>query len=388
MSREPAQHRSHLQHRGSDAGETQQQVPLFVPTLDLPPLTVFDTVSEGDIRGQDRLSFAFDARPLSTSFPVAYPDTSTSADPIDLFARQYPLMSSFRKRTMESADSGVDLGAEDVNRYLHTASGSTDLRIPPYNDASIAPTWTQATKGQKRSRLPSKNVARKAPRKAAGDMDSSSRPTRSSLLSPIQDEGQYQRNVEQMEQSKDSVLDNHPLHLWSNGIGSRPAGTASTFRQYTSRSDGIDLERSISKQRRKIVDEEDEVQHSLPIVGSNPYSVETDYSPLAPTSPSRQRSELGANIEAQGPRLRRDYPVIKELAGVRTALGLANWNEYLSSMERLWIGEISGEEFAAETKVIFLMFDNATRRRMNNLMAMKVVVPMLEMKRMGKVSDN
>ncbi|KAI4622776.1 uncharacterized protein J4E87_005869 [Alternaria ethzedia] len=62
-------------------------------------------------------------------------------------------------------------------------------------------------------------------------------------------------------------------------------------------------------------------------------------------------------------------------------LGPDNWNEYVYVMEQLWTEEITFDEFGARTQRIFQVFDEGIRRRLNNNVAMKMIVPRLEEER-------
>ncbi|KAI4650664.1 hypothetical protein J4E93_003021 [Alternaria ventricosa] len=78
------------------------------------------------------------------------------------------------------------------------------------------------------------------------------------------------------------------------------------------------------------------------------------------------------------PKPRHSYVVPMELIGTQKALGPDNWNEYVYLMEQLWTEEITFDEFGVRTKRIFQMFDESIRKRLNNTVAMKMIVPRLE----------
>ncbi|KAH6882566.1 hypothetical protein BKA58DRAFT_434324 [Alternaria rosae] len=78
------------------------------------------------------------------------------------------------------------------------------------------------------------------------------------------------------------------------------------------------------------------------------------------------------------PRPKYSYVVPLELLGTQKALGPDNWDEYVYLMEQLWTEEITFDEFGKRTKRIFQVFDESIRKRLNNTVAMKMIVPRLE----------
>lgn len=47
-------------------------------------------------------------------------------------------------------------------------------------------------------------------------------------------------------------------------------------------------------------------------------------------------------------------------------------------MEQLWLENMTAHEFDTRSKPIFQMFDDKTRKKMNNIMAMKMIKPRLD----------
>ncbi|RYN54621.1 hypothetical protein AA0114_g3874 [Alternaria tenuissima] len=76
-------------------------------------------------------------------------------------------------------------------------------------------------------------------------------------------------------------------------------------------------------------------------------------------------------------RPRHTYQVPTELAGTKTALGPDNWDEYVYLMERLHYNEISAHEFDSRAKSIFQVFSEKTRKKLNNILVMKMILPRL-----------
>ncbi|OWY42631.1 hypothetical protein AALT_g147 [Alternaria alternata] len=77
-------------------------------------------------------------------------------------------------------------------------------------------------------------------------------------------------------------------------------------------------------------------------------------------------------------RPRHTYQVPTELVGTKTALGPDNWDEYVYLMERLHYNEISAHEFDSRAKFIFQVFGEKTRKKLNNILVMKMILPRLE----------
>jgi len=71
----------------------------------------------------------------------------------------------------------------------------------------------------------------------------------------------------------------------------------------------------------------------------------------------------------------------REHSLITLLLGPDNWNEYVYLMEQLWTEEITFDEFGARTQRIFQVIDEGIRRRLNNTVAMKMIVPRLEEER-------
>ncbi|CAN9233550.1 unnamed protein product [Alternaria alternata] len=55
-----------------------------------------------------------------------------------------------------------------------------------------------------------------------------------------------------------------------------------------------------------------------------------------------------------------------------------NWDEYVYLMERLHYNEISAHEFDSRAKFIFQVFGEKTRKKLNNILVMKMILPRLE----------
>ncbi|CAG5165687.1 uncharacterized protein ALTATR162_LOCUS6826 [Alternaria atra] len=72
------------------------------------------------------------------------------------------------------------------------------------------------------------------------------------------------------------------------------------------------------------------------------------------------------------------YQVPPELIGTKTALGPDNWDEYVYFMEQLSTENITAHEFDKRAKPIFQVFDERTRKKLNNIMATKMILPRLE----------
>ncbi|KAL6706978.1 hypothetical protein ACN47E_004928 [Coniothyrium glycines] len=124
---------------------------------------------------------------------------------------------------------------------------------------------------------------------------------------------------------------------------------------------------------------EDSSDDDIPLASIERHREKSDRLRVSPVAsvPARAESKLTADPKPAPPP-RKPYPVPKELEGVKKALGSENWEQYILLMEQLWAGVITGEEFGAKTKSIFLMFDERMKKRLNNLVARHIVVPMFD----------
>ncbi|CAN9180363.1 unnamed protein product [Alternaria sp. RS040] len=199
-----------------------------------------------------------------------------------------------------------------------TASASPDGSVPP---------------GWKGSRIPSNNVPRKAPL-AARSSDQTSPTT--ARKTP---KGRPERTV--------SGPIETPEHI-----------TRARVRQQQS------FESSSGASRRGLVQLNDENQAAAqPPIGF--FAPPQVLPSPAPPKPGRLRP-------------RHTYEVPTELVGTKTALGPDNWDEYVYLMERLHYNEISAHEFDSRAKSIFQVFDEKTRKKLNNILVMKMILPRLE----------
>ncbi|KAI4952042.1 hypothetical protein J4E91_003504 [Alternaria rosae] len=85
-----------------------------------------------------------------------------------------------------------------------------------------------------------------------------------------------------------------------------------------------------------------------------------------------QDANAAGDLDCQG-----DDKVGQRL-GAQPPIGPDNWDEYVYLMEQLWTEEITFDEFGKRTKRIFQVFDESIRKRLNNTVAMKMIVPRLE----------
>ncbi|KAH8723796.1 hypothetical protein GQ44DRAFT_709615, partial [Phaeosphaeriaceae sp. PMI808] len=120
-------------------------------------------------------------------------------------------------------------------------------------------------------------------------------------------------------------------------------------------------------------------------------SIETDTSmspeiiDTAPTVVTINTAPRTTNTKSQiprprtlaSPRPRHEYPVPAEMESLYKALGENNWNEYLTLMEKKWLGEITENEVMVKSKSIFSVFDECTRRRVEKGVINKVIIPVL-----------
>lgn len=330
-------------------------------------------------------------RATATTSPLFYPNAPPFTTPFignisgiaPFSGHASPFSSPNLATTAPPHRTGEPLGRDgDFHHLPHTAKVDAMAVTDSNSRDSVDTTHSPATyphQGNKRSRLPSDNVARKAPRKA-GYIDHSSPPQRHQTKpQKTKKKSVRERPTEQNVQTKDESPVSR--NATPNSIRTRQSRRQSTplNREY------VQASTVASRNRRLVLDEDDEIDSPCASIKAAHVSTEalpsTDRpSPFPQPDSALQHTHNNprGDIPIQSLRPRYTYPVPLELEGVQKALGPDNWNEYLVHMENLWTGEISGEDFAARTKRLFLVFDDSIRKRMNNLMAMKTVVPVLE----------
>ncbi|CAO2649947.1 Nn.00g012390.m01.CDS01 [Neocucurbitaria sp. VM-36] len=275
------------------------------------------------------------------------------------FPSQYPTIPLQRHEMNESLRSEVAFADLVQRSGLETNSAKDRDSLGRIQDMGIGfvPT-TLVQLDNHSSRLPPINTARKAPRKAVNTRVSKEEPK--------------------------TVRARPCKHPKQNRTPKVAKATQSSRRSTPHNRRTMSTSNTTPRKRRVVLDEDDEVDLPCESVEAEAACVNSSPILLVNLLPSRAQTKTQEREDDRGPHPGFEYPVPQELEGVRQALGLETWNEYLVHMENLWTGEITGEEFAARTKPLFLIFNDTIRKRMNTLMAMKVVVPVLEQRASDK----
>lgn len=267
-----------------------------------------------------------------------------------------------------------DAGAK-ANRAFTQVNSVPIPKTPPQLFGSHTPSEHPPQAGPKRSRLPSQSIARKKPCKA----------------------GPRTAPVKSLKESKPPKLSTiqSPFDKQCDSKGGKPYRPRQGSKQYSCQIDHLAPnsalrseqkpikkreETSVLRARnRPIILDEDECDDeakmdsaiaSVEISGSGKDVELSSSSSKSLAVPWAQRHQGGETP-------RHAYTIPNDLEGVERALGKDNWNEYMVSMEKMCLGEITREEHARQSNRIFTVFDDITKRRMEKKVMEKIVKPVL-----------
>ena len=233
--------------------------------------------------------------------------------------------------------------------------------------------------GQKRKRVDCDTAPRKLLQKAE---DTRSGYPEQAMLIPLPPSTLIQSNSQQQLEVQTVVQDAGPsfCHDSKSTAETAPAKLFDTVLPNAQHISIHQTEHLPSSTREKQLEAVKEVSETTAIPTSKNSAIDPSTPSLTTSepSPSPSPTQADAKPRPQPCRPRHTYPVPAHLESVRRALGPANWDEYLLLMEGLWTGEISGATFAARTKSICMVFNDAIRKQINNAIAMDMVVPLLE----------
>ncbi|KAF2822436.1 hypothetical protein CC86DRAFT_385398 [Ophiobolus disseminans] len=227
----------------------------------------------------------------------------------------------------------------------------------------IAPV-SPAQTGQKRSRLPSDDVGRKAPRKSVASSPLQNSVPRLPNGKPVKARGRPRKQKIQQQDSPQQVQHKTPA---KNGPGRPRKPTPATIKR-THNLPRQSTPPTVVRSRPVVLDDEDEDNNDQDVSPMN--SIETDAS-----NTSIARGTL--QIRPRRPHPEHDYPIPEGMESVHRALGEDNWNEYLALVERRWLDTITEEQLVTATRYIFSVFDEPTRRRIQKRVVDMVVLPVL-----------
>ncbi|KAH7066283.1 hypothetical protein BKA63DRAFT_159131 [Paraphoma chrysanthemicola] len=223
----------------------------------------------------------------------------------------------------------------------------------------------------RRSRLPSNDVARKVPRKAVA---SSPPPESTPHLSRPKPAPARRRAPKQRAQNRH---DSPTTARATPDVRPGAQRLATPRRTAVGTSPFVEHEQQPSKVRSKPVVLEEELEDDEDYEKDSPRaSIESSENTSLHSPPFVSASRN--HTQAKRPRPQHDYPIPEELESVHQALGKDNWNDYLILQEAKWIGDITEQQYVARTGAIFAVFDQTTRRNMENRMANQVIKPVME----------
>lgn len=255
--------------------------------------------------------------------------------------------------------------------------------------------------GQKYSRLPPNDVARKAPRKSAASNNEALRlDGRANPAQRRASKQEYRQRPDTPAQRERESHDGPPLtpgnalHGYHRSIQSlqtlqaardascKPSKAAPLPQQTTKTEANKSHARTPARGRRIILKDDDEYvdeDEAVPSIEVNPT---TSPAPPAATARRTRRSQAGVDMQTPRPCSRYEHAVPKGLKSIQRAFGEDNWTEYLNLVEQKIQGYITEEMFSARSKAIFMVFnDEKKRARIEKRIEAEVVIPVIEQER-------
>ncbi|KAH9861087.1 hypothetical protein IAQ61_010823 [Plenodomus lingam] len=310
------------------------------------------------------------------------------------YADQFsPILPHFGLRT---APSQMNDTMADV---ISPRTRAFPTRVAPWNgtfQSPIEPFTVQAEvdTGQRQSRLPLDSTARKAPRKACAiptsdPPDPKNPPPRRLQAKEIS--GRVAKPKSRRKKEK-SLATTSRSKLPNRATSKRARKPARSKQNNATTSSGVMLEeddedsdvRTLTVRSRQPIQAEDEPTNSIqPTIEREDVIREAQWRSQTPPAPEPQPIELTSTVpslnhQPRGPLPRCKCDVPEALQGVQKAMGPDNWNEYLVLLEKLWMGEIHGEDFAVASRALFRIFDDKLRMRINSLVMRDMIKPGLE----------
>lgn len=316
--------------------------------------------------------------------------------PAQFLGRSSPAMTPTRELAKDSKDPRFQPNAEGEIPKVYTPIPHRRPLWPNY-----AP-GTFAQSEPRHSRLPSNDVARKAPRKSASSSPAHVTPLRTSNVTPKPT--QRRKEKQEHRRRRDSALpvDYEQTAQSSTPRVAKPIAASSRSiptQSLSSRKDTANPKTqkghllSSARSRQFVIDDEDDEgdgldkdedgeddDDDLPLgklfeEGHNRTPIRGQEVAARMKKASSGTRELQLHPRAQP---RYDYLVPDELRGVHRALGDDNWTDYIMLMEKKLMGEVTGVDFVVQSKAIFMVFDIRTRARLEKQIAKTVVLPVIE----------
>ncbi|KAH7406551.1 hypothetical protein DE146DRAFT_574062, partial [Phaeosphaeria sp. MPI-PUGE-AT-0046c] len=249
--------------------------------------------------------------------------------------------------------------------------------------------------GQIYSRLPPNGVGRKAPRKSAASNNEALRS--SGGANPAQRRASKQEYRQRLDTPAQQVLHNGiPLAQGNalrgyhssvkslqalqatQGASHEPSEATSRIQQTRTNTANRSQVKVPARGRRAILEEDDEYVNGNEAIPSIEIDPTSSPAPLAASTRTRN-SQVGISNEYVQPRSKYEHAVPKGLRKIQRAVGDDNWTEYLTLLEKKILGNITEQEFTAQSTALFMVFDDErTRARIEKRIVVEVVTPMIE----------
>jgi len=289
-------------------------------------------------------------------------------------------------------------GSNNQRSQQKVEGDSPKVYTPIPHRRPLWPNYAPGTFAQsepKHSRLPSNDVARKAPRKSASSSPAHVSSRRNSNVTPKptqrrQEKQEYRRRRDSAlpVDGEQSAQSDTPRVARSTAAADRSMPTQSLSLLKDSTQKGH-LPSSARSRRFILDDEDDELDKDedgedddddVPLrklfeKGHGKTRIRGKDAAVRMNKTSSGPRELQVHSRAQS---RYDYLVPDELRGVHRALGDDNWTDYMMLMEKKLMGEVTEVDFIVQSKAIFMVFDMKTRTRLEKQIANTVVLPVIE----------
>ncbi|KAI8932390.1 hypothetical protein NX059_010577 [Plenodomus lindquistii] len=354
--------------------------------------------------------------PYSSAFPSAPSDFDTTSFNSFPYTNQYPVMAPYLHGEARPFQDDSNPMAS-LRTVLARPMGAAQWTNPP---GSPIPTFTVANDviaGQRRSRLPPNDTARKVPRKADNQAINNpllAQDPQPERIAPV--EPKVKSNIISGRVTKPANERKRKTSVTPTPV-TQPTKPTRIARRDTPKprkpaqpkldkvsSKKRDTATSATGRRKHTIEDEDDDESDVPLRTMRPRRVtkadeENEFS-AQPTTESevvpcpRQISQapqvkLQPRVETtsirpplthkpRGPFPRCQYEVPDSLKGIQQAMGPDNWNEYVVLLEKLWTREMHGEDFAAASKAILSLPNENMRKKMNSRMLKHMIAPVLD----------
>jgi hypothetical protein len=333
--------------------DLQQQQDTFAPMLPFNPSGAEMFNSPAPVTPRDLPV----RRPLSQS---PYPGTG---NPFQLLSTSSPMMARTNVYRGAIANSPYARAEFMLPKAYHPLSPGRPPLWPTYSPGYNVPVSPM------HSRLPPNNVARKAPRKSTASAPPQKGPLQRSTIKVESTQNRKTKREDNLQRE----LSDTPQHEEGAHVGQRKrlkTAHRTPVEKSIHASDIPDLSLAPTRGRRRVIEDDendDGNEDNIPIPSIESDTAGTAGSVTRAASSAAQRSKRLQTFQSQNPRPRYDYTIPKKLETIKQALGEEDWDEYVIATEENFLGKITGDEFDARSKRLFMVFDEQTRWRIEKL---------------------